>query len=41
MVAVRVPRWGLSIGEAKYYGWLVCLHLGPWLIFAVKCEPEP
>jgi hypothetical protein len=31
--SVRLPTWGLSITEARYYGYRFGLHFGPWLIF--------
>ncbi len=34
----RVPGWGLSISEARYYGWRWCLHIGPWLVFFGQAE---
>lgn len=38
MVAVRVPDWGLRwIGDARYYGWRWCAHVGPWLVFLRSC----
>jgi hypothetical protein len=40
MTVVRVPSWGFSISEARWYGWLVCIHVGPWLVFAIHCEPR-
>jgi hypothetical protein len=33
MTVVRVPGWGLSYSEARYYGWRHSLHVGPWLFF--------
>jgi hypothetical protein len=33
MNIVRVLGWGLSITEARYYGYRSCLHIGPWLMF--------
>ena len=29
----RLPTWGLSITEARYYGWRWGAHIGPWLVF--------
>lgn len=36
MTIVRVPKWGLSVHRAEYYGCLFAVHLGPFLIF---CKP--
>lgn len=30
---IRVPGWGLSYGDACYYGRWHSLHIGPWLVF--------
>lgn len=37
---VRVPGWGFDLGEARYYGWRWCLHIGPWLLFFAPSPPE-
>ena len=37
----RVPGWGLSISEARYYGWRWCLHIGPFFVFFWQCEAAP
>jgi hypothetical protein len=40
MVAVRVPDWGLAwVGDARYYGWRWCAHVGPWLVFIRSATP--
>jgi hypothetical protein len=38
MTIVRVPGWGLSINDGRYYGWRWCLHVGPWLVFFGQAE---
>lgn len=38
MTILRVPSWGLSLDEARYYGWRWGLHVGPWLVFFWKVE---
>jgi hypothetical protein len=30
---LRVPSWGLSIADARYYGRRWGLHIGPLLVF--------
>lgn len=32
-VAVRVPGFGLSYCEARWYGWRHCIHIGRWIVF--------
>ena len=39
MRVLRAARWGLSAGDARYYGWLVCLHIGPLAIYAWPALP--
>ena len=39
MTIVRVPPWGLSLCEARYYGWRWSLHVGPFLIFFWRTAP--
>jgi hypothetical protein len=38
MTIVRVPGWGLSITEARYYGYRWGAHVGPWLVFFGQAE---
>lgn len=33
MQVLRIPSWGFEYGEARYYGWRHCVHIGPLLIF--------
>lgn len=42
IAVVAVPRWGLEYGEATFYGWWHCLHIGPLTIWwgRVKSEAE-
>ncbi len=36
---VRLPEWGLAwLGDARYYGWHWCAHVGPWLILIWQCS---
>lgn len=39
MRVLRAGRWGLSGSDARYYGWRVCLHIGPLAIYAWPSEP--
>lgn len=41
MQIVRIPPWGFRISRADYYGWLLCAHIGPWLVFIIKTEAKP
>lgn len=34
MRVLRAASWGLSAGEARYYGWRIFLHVGPLAIYA-------
>ena len=38
MIAVRVPKWGIGIGGAAYYGWLFAVHIGTWLVFCKSTQ---
>ena len=38
MTIVRVPGWGLSITEARYYGYRWGAHVGLWLVFFGHAE---
>ena len=38
MTIVRVTGWGLSITEARYYGYRWGAHVGPWLVFFGQAE---
>lgn len=38
MIVMRIPSWGFSCGEAKYYGWHFSAHIGPLLVFAWKMK---
>jgi hypothetical protein len=38
--AVKVLPWGLSISNARYYGYRWALHIGPWLIFVARVRIE-
>jgi hypothetical protein len=38
--ALRAGSWGLSCGEARYYGWRLFVQIGRLVILAGRAPPE-
>lgn len=39
MQILAAANWGLSIGQASYYGWRWLIHVGPFCVFVWRVTP--